>query len=702
MDLSGTWSAAPADEELRRSFHLPGFNPEGWESLRVPGHWSESTAFDDATSVLYRTVFDHELPPDSDGRSWIELDGIFYQGDVYLDGEYLSDTEGYFIHHAFDVTDALRSQKEHQLAIEVNCSPNGRNGKRRSLLGVFEGGTDMVPTGNPGGIWAPVRLRHTGPVRIHGVRAICLVANPTRAVVGVRAMLVSASARNVELITEIAGVEHRSEHSLADGVNEVEWRVEIPNPELWWPHHLGDQPLYELSLRAETSPGVVSDQHGLRVGLRSVSTRKWQTFVNGERLFLKGANLAPTAALLGQASAADEAAHLQHALDAGLNAVRPYAHVATDAFYDRADEMGLLVWQDLPLHGDASNGLRGQAVRQARAMVVQLGHHPSIYTWNAHVSPSPEWMEPRPRQRRRLAAKLAAHQLPTWTKSVLDRSVKRVFESNDGSRNASAFTGVLPHLPTLESAASHLWLGWRRGSERDLPDYAARWPSQVGFVAEFGAQSIPESLPILDETAWPHLDWEALADSVGYERASFERYVPPDGHHNLASWREASQLYQAGLVRRQIETLRRLKYKPTGGFFVHYLADNAPAIGASLIDATGKPKPAFDAVRDACAPVIVVADRLPARLAPGDPFALDIHVVNDHAHELTDAVVDAEIRWAGGKHRWRFGGTIQKDGVTRVGTLSWVVPETSGLATLTVRLSGPSSAVNRYDATIRR
>jgi len=464
---------------------------------------------------------------------------------------------------------------------------------------------------------------------------------------------------------------------------------------------MGDQPLYELSVRAETHASVVSDQHGLRLGLRSVATRKWQTFVNGERLFLKGANLAPTAELLGSVSAADEAAHLQHALDAGLNVVRPYAHVATDAFYDRADETGLLVWQDLPLHGDASNGLRSQAVRQARAMVDQLGHHPSIYTWNAHVSPSAEWMEPTPRPKRRLAAKLAAHQLPTWTKSVLDRSVKRVFESNDGSRNASAFTGVLPHFPTLESAASHLWLGWRRGSERELPDYAARWPSQVGFVAEFGAQSVPHHLPLVDETSWPNFDWERLAIEAGYEQASFDRYAPPDGHRSFASWREATQLYQAGLLRRQIETLRRLKYQPTGGFFVHYLADNAPAIGASLIDSTGQPKPAFDAVRDACAPVIVVADRLPARLAPGDTFALDIHVVNDNSHELTDAVVDAEIRWPGGEHRWRFGGTIQRDSVTRVGTLSWVVPKTTGLATLTLQLGGPISAVNRYDATIR-
>ena len=35
------------------------------------------------------------------------LDGVFYTSDVWLDGTYLGDTEGYFFPHAFEVTDAL-------------------------------------------------------------------------------------------------------------------------------------------------------------------------------------------------------------------------------------------------------------------------------------------------------------------------------------------------------------------------------------------------------------------------------------------------------------------------------------------------------------------------------------------------------------------------------------------------------------------
>ena len=126
------------------------------------------------------------------------------------------------------------------------------------------------------------------------------------------------------------------------------------------------------------------------------------------------------------------------------------------------------------------------------------------------------------------------------------------------------------------------------------------------------------------------------------------------------------------------------------------------------MECDGTPKLALAAVTDACRPVIVVADRLPARLVPGTPIALDIHVVNDLRSRLRDAVVDAEISWSGargrqdqGSHRWRYGGDVEPDTVARVGTLSWVVPDVDGLVTLTVRLSGPVDAVNRYDATIR-
>ena len=51
-------------------------------------------------------------------NSAIELDGVCYQGDLWLDGQYLGDTEGYFIRHAFDVSELIRGRADHELALE--------------------------------------------------------------------------------------------------------------------------------------------------------------------------------------------------------------------------------------------------------------------------------------------------------------------------------------------------------------------------------------------------------------------------------------------------------------------------------------------------------------------------------------------------------------------------------------------------------
>src|SRR5215510_11248124 len=137
MDLSGTWRAAIADDDLRRSAFALDFDDDGWESIEVPGHWRSSPAFAASDGpLIYRTRF--ELDPGVDGaRHWIILDGLFYQGDVWLDGAYLGDPEGYFFPHAYEITELARLAPEHVLGVEVTCSPQRDLAKKRAVTGAF-------------------------------------------------------------------------------------------------------------------------------------------------------------------------------------------------------------------------------------------------------------------------------------------------------------------------------------------------------------------------------------------------------------------------------------------------------------------------------------------------------------------------------------------------------------------------------------
>ncbi|MEK9579895.1 MAG: hypothetical protein VW060_06160, partial [Acidimicrobiaceae bacterium] len=116
MDLSGAWRAAPAREELRRTFHEPALDDRDWAEVTVPGHWAHTPDLADERAVLHRHRFSMPSVAE-DRRRWITLHGIAQQGDVWLNGAYVGDTDGYFVPHQFEITHLMRDTDEHCLAV---------------------------------------------------------------------------------------------------------------------------------------------------------------------------------------------------------------------------------------------------------------------------------------------------------------------------------------------------------------------------------------------------------------------------------------------------------------------------------------------------------------------------------------------------------------------------------------------------------
>jgi beta-mannosidase len=450
---------------------------------------------------------------------------------------------------------------------------------------------------------------------------------------------------------------------------------------------MGAQPLTEVRVDVAVD-GVRSDRHVVRTGLREIALEDWVFSVNGERLFAKGITLSPTALDLSAASSDAVRHDIVLAREAGLDLVRVKGHIARPELYEAADERGMLVWQDLPLHGRYARSIRRQAVEQARVAVDVLGHHPSIAVWCGHDTPEQSF---------------AGQELPTWNRAILDRWVKRAIEKADESRPVIAHSGVLPHLPQLEGTDTRLRLGWGYGDEHDLPGVAAAMPRLVRFVSEFGSQSVPDGEPLVDTSSWPELEWQWLVQHHGLDAEAMTKYVNPLKFASYGEWRAATQQYQATLLRHHIETLRRLKYRPAGGFCLSSLADPAPMVSTAILDHERRPKAAFASVTDACRPVIVVADRMPDTLAVGATLGLDVHVVSDLHHPLDAVDCTALLSWPGGSHRWRWQGAVPADDCVRVGMVRFVVPDTPGEIWLDLSLVYADQACsNRYASIIER
>jgi beta-mannosidase len=683
MDLDGEWVAAEADDDLRRSFPRPEFDDGGWPRVRVPGHWRAEPAFASSDGpLLFRRRFELGTPTPG-RRSWLVMEGVFYQSDVWLDGSYLGDTEGYFFPHEFDVTSALEARTEHLLAVEVGCERPVGGAPRRALTGVWGQGDCIDPAYNPGGIWAPVRVATSGPVHIRSLRAACAQAGPKRAVLDLFAVLDSAERVTVTLRTEARRTtggqvaQADKQQSLAVGINRVRWRLEVPSPALWWPADLGDQPLYEVVVGVGLQ-GVESDTRALRTGLRQVRMHDFLWSVNGERIFLKGANLAPTRRDLAYASPGEVARDVLLAHQAGLNMLRARAHVGRRELYDAADETGMLIWQDMPLQG-TYKGARRQAVRQSSAAVGFLGHHPSVIVWCGHSEPfAPAATVAASKRTYRAARWIAQQILPNPNKSLLDRSIRRALERADPSRPALAHSGVVPH--PAWGTGSHLYFGWYYGRGRDLARVAAGWPAAARFVSEFGAQAVPIGAEFMQPECWPGLDWGRLVAHHCMQKDIFDERVPPGRYADFGAWRDATQAYQARLVRRQIEILRRLRDQLTGGFAVACLNDAQPAVSNSLLDHERAPKAAFRALQVACAQVLVAADWPAPSYRPGTRVSFEVHVVNDLREHLAGAVLEARLQWPGGGRQWRFTGDVGAASCTFVGRVTTALPDRPFLA----------------------
>ncbi len=600
--------------------------------------------------------------PDAGRRRFLRLDGVFYYGDVYLDGEYLGATEGYFAPQAFEVTSQLRSRDEHVLSVEVACPPQRDRTAKRTITGVF-GQWDMIdPEFNPGGIWQPVRVTDHGRVRLSRARVLCAEASVERGRLACDVTLDAddgpIDARLRAVVTGPGGVilsDTTRDETLAAGENHLAWMLVVDGPPRWWPRTLGPQLVCTVELTVEVD-GEPSDAHTVTTAFREVRVNGWKFSVNGERLFLKGSNYGPARMALGEADDELVRGDVQRAIDANLDFLRVHAHVAPRALYEAADATGLLLWQDLPLQWGYARSVRRQAVRQARAMVDLLGHHPSVFTWCAHNAPFAVDAEPGALPHGVARVKLAATAfLPTWGKDVLDRSIARALAKADPTRPVDRYSGVPPGLASAGTDA-HLYFGWYHGDLAGLAPALRKLPRLGRFVSELGAQAVPTTAEWMEPERWPDLDWERLAGRHGLQNEVFARRVPAADAKAFDEWRDATQAYQAALLQLQIEDLRRLKYAPTGGLAQFAFADAYPAVSWSVLDHDRVAKRGYAALRDACRPALPMVE----------PREGLVHVVNDLREPLAGAIVEVEVD--GRVTRWT--GDVDADSVQYVGRVA--------------------------------
>jgi len=179
----------------------------------------------------------------------------------------------------------------------------------------------------------------------------------------------------------------------------------IENPQLWWPIGYGDQNLYKVTIRMASTPEILNslvEEDLIRIqslskniGLRKIDLirdadkidgKDGETFyfqVNGVPIFVKGSNLIPGDVFSTRFSDSHMDFLLESMIEGNQNTVRVWGggYYLPNHFYEKCDELGVLVWQEVmlacslyPVNEEFMSSLAGEVKYQFQ----RLNSHPSI------------------------------------------------------------------------------------------------------------------------------------------------------------------------------------------------------------------------------------------------------------------------------------------------------------------------------------
>lgn len=294
--------------------------------LNVPGDWNtqrDSLLFYEG-SVWYKRSFDY--PKGAKRRVFVHFGAANYLANVYLNGEALGRHTGGFTPFDFEVTDKVRAEGNF-LVVRVN-NTRGKN----------EVPTVNTDWWNYGGITRPVTLVELPETFIEDY-AVQLAKGSANQIKGWVQLNGPQLQQSVTVRVPEAGLS-KTFHTDRAGRVEFSFSADLT---LWSPEN---PKLYIVEVSSETDK--VTDH----IGFRSIEVHGTDIRLNGKSIFLRGVSVHEEAALHpGRAWSDDDArVLLGWAKELGCNFVRLAHYPHNEAMLRMADQMGVLVWEEVPVY----------------------------------------------------------------------------------------------------------------------------------------------------------------------------------------------------------------------------------------------------------------------------------------------------------------------------------------------------------------
>ena len=463
----------------------------------------------------------------------------------------------------------------------------------------YQFGWDWGPRFVTSGIWRPVYLEAWDKARVDDLHILPrqITADAANLTADIE-VVASVNARATIIVDNLTdrSIAAKSEVTLTRGSNRLALDFVIPHPALWWPNGLGAHPLYTFKARL-VMDGQLADQTTTRTGLRSVELRQERdqsgksfTFViNGVPVFAKGGNWIPADSFPTRITKDKYRQLLESVRDTNMNMLRVWGGgiYERNDFYDRCDEMGILVWQDFMFGcslypGDQAflDNVRQEAIDNVK----RLRNHPSIVIWVGNNEIESGWNHWGWKE------KLPATLWDDYLK-LFYGVLPEVCSSLDPSRPywPSSPSSNLEDDPESQKMGDlHYWQVWHASSP--FSEYEKQFPR---FMSEYGFQSFPQIETVNTYTVASDRDIKSpvMMAHQRHPRGNqlireymLREYLEPK---DFESFLYVSQVLQAEGIKIGAEHLRRIRPHNMGSLFWQ-IDDCWPVASWSSIDYTGR------------------------------------------------------------------------------------------------------------------
>ena len=394
-DISSGWlfRADPRDQGAGQSWWNAETDRSGWVSIDIPAVWDKRPG--SIVPPIRRQVGWYArqiaIPEDWTGTVHLHFLGSQYMTDVWVDGEWIGSHLGGYSPFAFPVSARAGDQVEVVVRVDNRLS------------------NETIPTSHMGwqpfgGLTREVFLAERPQVFMEDFRWTCRLDTNGAAVLRIQARQVGSDVVVPTEASVYAGDQLVAE--VAQTSADLDMSLTVASPRLWSPD---DPYLHRVVLRWG------EDQLALLVGLREIRIEGDQFLLNGEDLWLQGFGVheewSKSGPIVPHDARREELLLLKQQY--GMNTIRPGHYPNHPELYRLCDELGILVFTEIPvwqidlafLHSDF--GWQDWLEPQLEAMVDQYGAFTSVVSWgignenrsgaaaNSYHRRAIEWMRAR-------------------------------------------------------------------------------------------------------------------------------------------------------------------------------------------------------------------------------------------------------------------------------------------------------------------